>query len=64
MTYEQEQIFYSLLAWGAIGLLYLLRNTNPLFKGIWYVVRLFFIVLLATLFANYAKDKVKDWWNS
>jgi hypothetical protein len=63
MTYEQKQMFESLLLWGVIGLLYLLRNTNPLFRGIWNVLRMFFIVLLATLAANYAKDKVKEWWS-
>jgi hypothetical protein len=64
MTYEQKQMLEGLLLWGAIGLLYLLRNTNPIFKAIWGVLRLFFIILLATLTVNYAKDKVKEWWNS
>ena len=63
MTYEQKQMFESLLLWGVIGLLYLLRNTHPLFKGIWKILRMFFIVLLATLTVNYAKDKVKEWWD-
>ena len=63
MTYEQQQLLHSLMLWGAIFVLYLLRNTNPLFKGIWFVVKWFFIILLATLTINYAKDKVKDWWS-
>ena len=52
----------SFLIWSIIGLLYLLRNTHPLFKGIWHIIRLFFIILLTTLAANYTKDKVKEWW--
>jgi len=63
MTYEQ-QLLHSLMLWGAIGVIYLLRNTHPIFGGIWWVLKWFFIVLLATLTINYAKDKVKDWWKS
>jgi len=57
------QEIQSLIAWGIIFVLYLLRNTHPIFGGIWYVIKWFFIILLATLFANYAKDKVKEWWS-
>jgi hypothetical protein len=59
-----EREIEGLCWWIAIGLLYLLRNTNPLFKKMWYVVRMFFIVLLVTLFANFAKDRIKEWWKS
>jgi len=51
-----------ILAWILIGILYIFRNSHPTLKTIWYYVRLFFIILFATLFANYAKDKIKDWW--
>jgi len=64
MTYEQQQTLEGLLVLGVIFLLYLLRNVHPIFKGIWFVVKWFFIILLATLLANYAKDKVKEWWKS
>ena len=64
MTYEQKQLFEGLLAWGVIGLLYLLRNVHPAFGKIWFVVKWFFIILIATLTINYAKDKVKEWWKS
>jgi hypothetical protein len=62
MTYEQKQLLESLLAGIFIGLLYLLRNVHPVFGKIWFVVRWFFIILLATLTINYAKDKIKEWW--
>ena len=64
MTYEQQQLFEGFLILGVIFLLYLLRNVHPIFAWIWYVVKWFFIVLFATLLANYAKDKVKEWWKS
>jgi hypothetical protein len=60
MTNQEVQ---SVFLWLIILALYLLRNTNPAFKKIWYFVRMFFIVLLLTLGANYAKDKIKDWWS-
>jgi hypothetical protein len=62
MTYEQKQLLESLLAWSFIGLLYLLRNVHPVLGKIWFVARWFFIILLATLTINYAKDKIKEWW--
>jgi len=64
MTYEQEQTINSLIILGVIFLLFLLRNVHPIFKGIWFIVKWFFIVLLATLFASYAKDSIKKWWNN
>jgi hypothetical protein len=57
---EIEGLFY----WLAIGLLYLLRNTHPIFKTAWKYTRLLLLTLLVILTANYAKDKIKDWWNS
>lgn len=52
----------SLLVWGIILVLYVLRNQHPVFTVIWKGLRLFFLVLLATLALNYAKDKFKEWW--
>lgn len=63
MTYEQEQQLTGLLMIGAIFLLYLLRNVHPIFGGTWKIVRLFGIILFVTLFANYAKKEIKEWWN-
>lgn len=45
-----------------IGVLYLLRNTNTFFRAIWKVIATFFIVLFATLMANYVKKELKEWW--
>lgn len=36
---------------------------HPIIGPIYYVVKMFFIVLFATLFVNYAKKEVKEWWN-
>jgi hypothetical protein len=46
-----------------IGVLYLLRNTNAFFRVLWKIIATFFIVLFATLMANYAKKEIKEWWN-
>jgi flagellar motor component MotA len=45
-----------------IFLFYILKDTPLGF--LWRITRLFFIILFATLFANYAKDEIKKWWNS
>jgi hypothetical protein len=62
MTYEQENNLYSLVIVGVIFLLYILRNTPLGF--LWKITKLFFIILLLTLFANYAKGEIKKWWES
>lgn len=62
MTYEQTDQLYAFLITIVIFVIYLLRNTPLGF--LWKIVQLFLIVLFATLFANYAKDKIKDWWKS
>jgi hypothetical protein len=59
-TQEIEGIF----CWLAIGLLYLLRNTHPIFEVIWKYTRLLLLTLLIILTVNYAKDKIKGWWKS
>ena len=53
----------SILLFVIIGVLYLLHNTNTFFRVIWKVVATFFIVLFATLMANYVKKEIKEWWN-
>ena len=62
MILEKKEI-ESLFLWGVIGVLYLLRNKNPFFKSVWKFIRIFFLVLLATLTINYAKKSIKEWWN-
>jgi hypothetical protein len=62
MTLEKNEI-ESLFLWGVIGVLYLLINKNTFFKNVWKFIRIFFLVLLATLTVNYAKKSIKEWWN-
>ena len=54
----------SIICWVALILvttgLWLLRDTKLGF--LWRAYRMFWLVLFATLLANYAKDKIKDWW--
>ena len=61
MTYEQENQITGLIVIGVLFVLWLLRNTPLGF--LWKGVRLFLIVLFATLLANYAKKEIKNWWN-
>lgn len=36
---------------------------HPIIGPIYTMVELFFIILFATLFANYAKKEIKEWWD-
>jgi len=59
MSPEQIQIvvlfaFVTLVLW-------LLKDTPLGF--LWRIYKLFWIVLFATLMANYLKKELKDWWN-
>lgn len=54
--------FVLMVFFGGIFLLYSFRNI-PIIGKIWYVVKVFFIVLLVTLAANFAKDEIKKWWD-
>jgi hypothetical protein len=55
----------SIICWVGLiivtSVLWLLRDTKLGF--LWRVYKMFWVILFATLLANYAKDKVKDWWN-
>lgn len=53
----------SLMLCGLILLLYLIRNQHPILKQLWKYVRLFLIILLITLSANFIKKQLKSWWN-
>ena len=59
--HQYEEVIAYLTVIG-IGVLYLLRNTNTFFRVVWKVVATFFIVLFATLMANYVKKEIKQWW--
>jgi len=61
MTLEQSHSIDGLILIGIMFLLYLLRNTPLGF--LWKGMKYFLIVLFLILGANYAKGKVKDWWN-
>lgn len=54
----------SIICWVGLiivtSVLWLLRDTKLGF--LWRIYKMFWIILFATLLANYAKDKVKDWW--
>ena len=45
------------------GVWWLRKNQNhPIIGPIYYIVKMFFIVLFATLMAGYIKKEVKEWW--
>ena len=58
-----EHIVFWVIFIPAMLCLYVLRDTNALFRALWTIVSTFFIVLFAILFANYAKKGIKEWWN-
>jgi hypothetical protein len=61
MSHYQYQSFVYLLGTGVITLvLWLIKDTPLGFLWKWY--KLFWLVLFATLFVNYAKKQVKEWW--
>lgn len=61
MDRDEFQPFIYLLVLGVITLvLWLIKDTPLGFLWKWY--KLFWLVLFATLFINYAKKQVKEWW--
>ena len=62
MTYEEQQQLTTVL-WviGVTFVLWLLRKTPLGF--LWQIYKWFWIILFATLLANYAKKSIKEWWN-
>lgn len=38
------------------------HKNHPIIGPIYQIVKLFFIVLFATLMANYLKKEIKEWW--
>jgi len=55
----------SIICWAILiittSVLWLLRDTKLGF--LWRAYKMFWVILFAILLANYAKDKIKDWWN-
>lgn len=43
-------------------MLYFFRHI-PIIGILWKIVVMFFLVLFATLFINYAKKEIKEWWS-
>ena len=39
------------------------HKDHPVIGPIFHIIKMFFVVLFATLFVNYAKKEVKKWWN-
>jgi hypothetical protein len=61
MSRDEYQSFIYLLVIGLITLvLWLIKDTPLGFLWKWY--KMFWLVLFATLFINYAKKQVKEWW--
>jgi hypothetical protein len=56
-----EEEINGIIVWSVILGAYLLRNTPLGF--IWKLLRVFLLVLLATLTISYAKKSLKSWWN-
>ena len=61
-----DDINLALFCWMYIaigGFWWLGRHKNSSIIGpIYRIIQAFFIVLFATLFANYAKKEIKEWW--
>lgn len=61
MTHEE---LYAALVMVMVFVIYLLRNTHPLFRGIWEIVKVIGLVLFFILLIGFAKKSVKEWWKS
>lgn len=54
--------YFVFTCWGiAILIMFLLRNTPLGF--LWYLFKIFVIILVATIFADQVKKYLKEWWN-
>ena len=56
-----HDMFILICTAGVILILFLLRNTPLGF--LWKCVKIFFVVLILTLFADKIKNDIKAWWN-
>ena len=57
----EKTIVVNFLFWGGIILLYTFREI-PIIGKIWNVVKIFLLVLLATLALGFVKEKFKDFF--
>ena len=55
-------VLINVIFWGLIIHLYRNRDRTETHTKLWYHVKIFLAVLVATLGINYAKKSVKDWW--
>ena len=60
-TLTPHETFLAIVLGLCILVFYILKDTPLGF--LWRWTKLFFLVLLATLFADIIKDKIKEWWN-
>jgi len=60
LTFGQSMVL--LLAFAITFVAYLLKDV-PGLGGIWYVIKIFWIVIFGTLLFNFAKKNIKEWWN-
>jgi hypothetical protein len=58
-----SSIIFNIIFWSLVYIIYKNRNKSKDMAGLWRIISMFFIVLLATLGANYAKKSIKDWWS-
>ena len=63
MEYEKQQMTQAWIVLGCVGVVYLLRNVHWVFKFIWAIISLVLTAIFIVIFANYAKDTIKKWWN-
>ena len=59
---EQEKAIVILLIMALITLVFWVLRDTP-FGFFWKVWKWFWVILFATLLADFAKDEVKKWWN-
>jgi preprotein translocase subunit SecG len=58
-----SDIVINFIVWSIVIVLFLNRKKSDKNTKAWEVVATFFGALLLILGTNYAKKKVKDWWN-
>ena len=61
-TLSPDEILFCVIFFVVMLLLYIFRHI-PIVGVLWKIIAMFFVVLFATLFANYAKKEIKEWWS-
>jgi hypothetical protein len=62
-TLPMSSVLLNVIFWGTLYIIYCNRTKSRGIAGLWRIISMFFIVLLATLGANYAKKSIKAWWS-